>query len=250
MQDMRIFPLADHIRVTRDGHVESCLRPGCKGGKGDVWRPVKINRDAPGGYPTVGIKMRGKHRTIGVHRVVAYAWLGPPPAPGMVVRHLDDDRQNYRLDNLSWGTQEDNTRDAIRNGRTPRGERNGNSKLSDFDRWFIRAGVNTGLDRKFMAEHFGVCGPTIHYVVKGRKRNKERMAALMGEPIEAEEPQEVEAPKGEAKEPFRRRGMRMPKPRPQPPSEAMLAYRAIRPGRGRRSKYLMQVLEPFDYQGR
>lgn len=56
----------------------------------------------------------GSHRSV--HRLVAEAFL-PNPEALPVARHLDDDKENNRLDNLSWGTFRDNSQDALRNGR-------------------------------------------------------------------------------------------------------------------------------------
>jgi hypothetical protein len=51
-----------------------------------------------------------------VSLAVAEAFIGPRP-PGLLVRHLDDDPLNNRLDNLAYGTYKDNHEDAKRNGR-------------------------------------------------------------------------------------------------------------------------------------
>ena len=50
-----------------------------------------------------------------LHRMVAEAFI-PNPFNYPVVRHLDDDPDNNCVENLAWGTQVDNMRDAIRNG--------------------------------------------------------------------------------------------------------------------------------------
>jgi hypothetical protein len=39
---------------------------------------------------------------------------------GMIARHLDDDAQNWRADNLRWGTHADNARDHTLNGKRHR----------------------------------------------------------------------------------------------------------------------------------
>ena len=49
------------------------------------------------------------------HRMVAEAFI-PNPDNHPIVRHLDDDPSNNYVDNLAWGTQLDNVRDAIENG--------------------------------------------------------------------------------------------------------------------------------------
>lgn len=51
-----------------------------------------------------------------VDRLVAKAFI-PNPHNYPIVRHKDDDRLNNHVDNLEWGTQSDNIRDAIERGR-------------------------------------------------------------------------------------------------------------------------------------
>lgn len=43
-----------------------------------------------------------------VHRIVAYAFLGNPPADNYVVDHIDTNRRNNRPDNLRWLTRLEN----------------------------------------------------------------------------------------------------------------------------------------------
>jgi len=43
-----------------------------------------------------------------VHRIVAVAFLGPPPSERYVVDHIDRDRTNNRIENLRWITNLDN----------------------------------------------------------------------------------------------------------------------------------------------
>jgi hypothetical protein len=123
MSDAKPCPLADYIRVYRDGRIESCLTRGRIGGKTDRWRPLAVTRPSGGGsYPTVSLKIDGKFRPVKVHLIVAYAWHGPPK-PGQICRHLDDNPNNFDSDNLAWGTHAENMQDAIRNGRYLVGER-------------------------------------------------------------------------------------------------------------------------------
>ena len=43
-----------------------------------------------------------------VHRVVAIAFLGPPPFPKAQVNHIDNNRRNNKLPNLEWTTPKQN----------------------------------------------------------------------------------------------------------------------------------------------
>lgn len=73
------------------------------------------------GYMHVQLKgSAGKRKTFRVHRLVALAFLGGPPAPGMEVRHLNGVRDDNRLENLAWGTRSENSQDSIRHGTHPK----------------------------------------------------------------------------------------------------------------------------------
>lgn len=104
--------------VTNDGRVFSV---------GTNWRGYgrrelsqDLNHD---GYKSVRIIVDGKRTRYAVHKLVALAHLGQPPATGYEVRHLDGDKFNNQVDNLAWGTQKDNADDRKRHGRTSCGPR-------------------------------------------------------------------------------------------------------------------------------
>ena len=48
--------------------------------------------------------------------MVLEAFIGPPPFPGALGLHWDDDKLNNYVGNLRWGTYKDNIQDALRNG--------------------------------------------------------------------------------------------------------------------------------------
>jgi hypothetical protein len=51
-----------------------------------------------------------------VHKLVMEAFVGPCP-PGKQCLHRDGNGLNNRLENLRWGTPEENTQDMIKHGR-------------------------------------------------------------------------------------------------------------------------------------
>lgn len=79
----------------------------CK--KGQMLRPGV----ASNGYLTV---MLGRHNSRTVHSLVAEAFIGPCPI-GQEVMHADDNRQNPKLSNLSYGTRQQNVADMDAKGR-------------------------------------------------------------------------------------------------------------------------------------
>lgn len=67
------------------------------------------------GYEQVHLSLPGARATLGVHRIVAMAFLGYP-GDGMEVRHIDGTRTNNSVGNLQWGTHADNVRDTLVHG--------------------------------------------------------------------------------------------------------------------------------------
>jgi hypothetical protein len=74
------------------------------------------------GYQSVRVVVNGKRVRYAVHALVARTHLGPQPAPGYEVRHLDGNKLNNDFRNLAWGTSKENADDRERHGRTSRGE--------------------------------------------------------------------------------------------------------------------------------
>jgi hypothetical protein len=62
----------------------------------------------------VNLAMFGVHQMHDVHRLVLTAFVGPQQKT-QVVRHLNDDPLDNWLDNLAYGTHEENKQDQIRN---------------------------------------------------------------------------------------------------------------------------------------
>lgn len=140
------------------GHPGVFVTPG-----GRVFRELPAARST-GGYHTV--KIPGG--TIRRHFLMALAFLGPKPAPPVQVRHLDGDPANDNPANLAWGTPTENAADAIRHGRTTRGERNGQAKLSNDDAAAILARRSAGESGRSLAEEFGVTEAAVCDLFKGR----------------------------------------------------------------------------------
>ena len=84
------------------------------------------------GYCTVKLRRSGdpKQHQRKVHRLVLEAFVGRRP-DDMQCRHLDGDKTNNRIENLTWGTPAENVADQFRLGERPShaGVRNGNAKL-------------------------------------------------------------------------------------------------------------------------
>lgn len=90
------------------------------------------------GYPQVTLTGEGRWKTHMVHRLVAEAFL-PPKTPGQVVRHLDGDQTNNVVQNLAYGSCQQNSDDQKRHGTTRKGSAHPAAKLTEQDVHNIRA---------------------------------------------------------------------------------------------------------------
>ena len=69
------------------------------------------------GYKVLSLQCEdGKGLTIGVHRLVAYNFLGEPTKDKNIVNHLDGNKENNHYTNLEWTDYVGNNRHAIYNG--------------------------------------------------------------------------------------------------------------------------------------
>ncbi|MCI0486838.1 MAG: HNH endonuclease [Blastocatellia bacterium] len=68
------------------------------------------------GYHQVTLSCYGLPKFFYVHRLVAYAFIGPPNSPSNEVNHKDLNKLNNRVDNLEWMVKGDNVRHAKSHG--------------------------------------------------------------------------------------------------------------------------------------
>ena len=135
-------------------------------------RPVRLLKPTRGHrlkYRVVFARnVHGEKVCLYVHRLVLLAFRGDPPA-GHVTRHLDGDAENNRLDNLLWGTMQENSDDMKRHGRARSGGLRGNdhpmAKLTDAEVVEIRRAY-PARSLKQLARAYGVCKSTIGWIVK------------------------------------------------------------------------------------
>jgi predicted DNA-binding protein (UPF0251 family) len=131
------------------------------------------------GYGKVYDEATGK--TISVHRAAWERENGPVPA-GLKVLHHCDVRACGNVRHLFLGTDADNMADrdakgrqasGDRNGmrlhpdRRPKGEKNGQSKLTVTEVEAIRRGLTAGYPKAKLARRFGVSDATVHAIGRG-----------------------------------------------------------------------------------
>lgn len=93
--------------------------------------PARMLKTPPNrrGYPECYPQRDGGGRVRLVHQLVMEAFVGPRPS-GLMVCHNDGNPANPRLENLRYDTMAGNSADTIAHGRTTRGERSRNAKLT------------------------------------------------------------------------------------------------------------------------
>lgn len=106
--------------VSNLGRVRSldrqCTHPskrlGVQNRKGKLISPVKVSKY---GHLRVGLHKEGVLLRKYVHQLVLLAFVGPPPV-NQEVRHLNGVANDNRLENLSYGTKQENADDSRRHG--------------------------------------------------------------------------------------------------------------------------------------
>lgn len=102
--------------ITKDGHVFSVLHNWR--GYGPREMRQSLNTD---GYPSVRLTIYGKRKRVTIHRLVVNTFLAERPGPEYEIRHLNGNKTDNRVENLVWGTKQDNADDRERHGHTSRG---------------------------------------------------------------------------------------------------------------------------------
>lgn len=112
--------------------------------EGTIWRKrgsefFRVSTHTKRGYCLAILGLDGKWIHRKVHRLVLMALIGDPKEDQNETKHFNGNRDDNRLENISWGTSQENADDRIRHGTTCRGKpgRKGAShslaKLSEFD---------------------------------------------------------------------------------------------------------------------
>jgi len=161
--------------------------------KAEEWRPVvghegwyevsssgKIRRISPNhgaavgrilrpstgknGYPKVRLSKAGKTKTKSVHRLVLEAFSGPCPTK-YEARHLDENKQNSRIENLRWGTRKENYADRVKHGWNQCGSNNVSAKLA----WDQVAEIKAASGpQRVIAKRLGISRANISLIKQGK----------------------------------------------------------------------------------
>lgn len=106
----RAVPGYPRLEISNEGRLRALKRDG------SGWFEPRVGTPPSARYPMVSVWNGEAYTTKRVHELVARAWHGEPP-PGSLVRHIDHDPQNWRPDNLAYGTYAQNARECVAAGR-------------------------------------------------------------------------------------------------------------------------------------
>lgn len=126
------------------------------------------------GYAGVCLVQPGERRgrVWRVHRLMLLAFVGPPPDDAATLAcHRDGDHSRNVLDNLYWGTPQQNSNDRDTHGNTPRGEAHSSAKLTEAQVREIKYLFSVELfheQDKHIAEAYGVPPQIIKLIKSGR----------------------------------------------------------------------------------
>ena len=151
--------------ISNFGRVRSISRYvaiGNQGGKRLIEGKILKHR-LTSGYPSIMLYDGKKEANRLIHRLLALAFI---PGTGEVVRHLDGNPLNFRLDNLAWGSYVDNEADKLAHGKTAMGETHGNAKLNDYLVIKIREMHKNGFSQIDIARAVGVGRGAVGCVVR------------------------------------------------------------------------------------
>lgn len=123
------------------------------------------------GYLEVTLCCGGRMTFPRVHRLVLESFCRPAK-PGEVCNHKNFVRDDNRIENLEWVTQQENCAHAAASGRVAdvRGERHGSAKLTEKAVLEIRKRAASGERKTVLAAEYGVCVSTIYGVCSRAKR--------------------------------------------------------------------------------
>jgi hypothetical protein len=119
------------------------------------------------GYHLVrALNENGRPVAVRRHTLVAETYHGPKPA-GKQVRHLDGNPANDHYKNLRWGTMQENCNDTVRHGRTTRGKRNSQAKITEQQAREIKQRLRAGESGSELAVEFNLSQPAVSNIKTG-----------------------------------------------------------------------------------
>jgi uncharacterized protein YerC len=114
-------------------------------------------------YPRIKLSKNNKDYVFSVHRLVAETFLDNLDNK-QIINHKDGNKKNYKLDNLEWVTQKENSQHAHISG-LKKIKYGISSKLSEFD---VAEIFNSKDNISTISKKYGICRTTV-YNIKNKK---------------------------------------------------------------------------------
>ena len=126
---------------------------------------LEFRRNLRNGYGRVKLG----DKTFSAHRIVLEA-IEPAPSKNHKVLHSCDNPCCVNISHLRWGTQKENTQDAIDRGRYVKmvGTTNGRAKLSNEDISEIKRLYSLGQTQRQIGNLFGMSNQMISNIITGK----------------------------------------------------------------------------------
>jgi hypothetical protein len=112
------------------------------------------------GYRMVKLYNDGKCQRVGVHVLVARAFIDNPSDKPMV-NHKDGNKSNNDVCNLEWVTSHENHLHAAATGLKAKGDRHGFSRLNSKAVAVIKGMLQDHISQRVIAQRFKFCQATI-----------------------------------------------------------------------------------------
>lgn len=121
-----------------------------------IWQGFK-DRDGYG-----RMRLRGAERFV--HRISYEAWVAPLE-DGKVIMHMCDTPACCNPDHLRQGTRADNNADCAAKGRKPKGSKNGNARLTEYQVLKIREWYSQGMSQEELSKIFNISRVQIRKII-------------------------------------------------------------------------------------
>jgi hypothetical protein len=117
------------------------------------------------GYKYVNLCINSHQKMIGVHRLVAIAFV-PNPENKRYVNHIDNNPSNNLLENLEWVTQKENIQHSVKQGRFNQGILSPRTKFTEEQILDIRKKIfNKEISQGKLAKELGVTQNCINEII-------------------------------------------------------------------------------------
>lgn len=117
------------------------------------------------GYLQIHLSKNKKMDSVKIHRLVAITFI-PNPENKPVVNHINNIRDDNRVENLEWVNQKENLEHTFKQGRVPNGVKHYNAKLNMEQVKEIR---ESNLNQRELSEIYNISKTAICLILKNKR---------------------------------------------------------------------------------